>query len=533
MDYNRDSLSVEEILQIPTLKNYKLLAGSDGLKNRCQHMTILETPTGISWLKGGEFLLTAGYAFLHDEFNKKNMLIGARKKGVSAIAIKENRYFGEISEELIKQANEFNIPLIQIPYEVVYTNTISSFYDKLFFKKNQYILKLNDVYEKLLNLSFENKAIDGIVYSLSSLSNSSVFLLDASFNIMCYNIINPKDFDKSSNISPFNKKGIKFIKEGKTALYNIKTNDHFISLYPITIQRQQIAFLYIINGDKLDQLTQRLMEYGASIIAMKIERDQNTSILQTKMNRTLVEIMLNNDELPNDFYKNVELNLNWDIKGYVYGICIKSYLHENCNMIEGNFILYNILSKVLRGQDYLSSDKDNEIYLFVKYNSTDDLEDMLSRLMENIKVYKDLFNVSIGIAKPYKEIKHMKKLYEESKLAALFSNDDIVYYNSLDTIKLLYPLKGDNEIEKYYERTIKNLEKYDENNGTNLMETLEFYFKYNFKKILVAEKLYIHVETLRYRLNRIEDITGYSLDDSEGMFALQMGLKLKKLIKVR
>lgn len=117
-------------------------------------------------------------------------------------------------------------------------------------------------------------------------------------------------------------------------------------------------------------------------------------------------------------------------------------------------------------------------------------------------------------------------------MAILFSNKDIVYYRSLDIIRLLYPLKDGSEIQEYYTSTIKKIEKYDEVNGTSLMDTLEVFFRYDNKKTVVASKLFIHVETLRYRLNRIEEITGYSLDTSEGIFALQMGLKLKKLIKL-
>jgi purine catabolism regulator len=51
------------------------------------------------------------------------------------------------------------------------------------------------------------------------------------------------------------------------------------------------------------------------------------------------------------------------------------------------------------------------------------------------------------------------------------------------------------------------------------------------KKKLVANKLHIHPETLRYRLNKIEDLTGYSLHSSEGIFALQIGIKLYRMIK--
>ncbi|NLY66287.1 MAG: hypothetical protein GX069_01875 [Tissierellia bacterium] len=111
-DYEKDSLSVEEVLSLPEFEGYKLLGGKEGIQRRCKHIVILETPMGIDWLEGEEFLLTAGYAFINNEEYKKTMLIAAYKKNVSAIAIKEKRYFGEINKELIEQANKFKIPLI-------------------------------------------------------------------------------------------------------------------------------------------------------------------------------------------------------------------------------------------------------------------------------------------------------------------------------------------------------------------------------------------------------------------------------------
>lgn len=532
-DYGQDSLSVEEVLNLPALDGYQLLAGDRGLKRRCKHITILETPTGINWLEGGEFLVTAGYAFINNEQYKKTMLIDAHKQGVSAIAIKENRYFGEISKELLEQANRFEIPLIQLPYDVVYTRTISSFYDMLFYRKNEYILKLNEIYEKLMNLSFENRDIDGIIYSLSNLSNSSVFLFDGSLNLMCYNIINPSSFDRLSPISPFNKEGIRLVKQIKNYTINKELNNSFISFFPISINNKNIAYVYIINDFKLDKLSQRSKEYGISIITAKMERDHNTILAQTRVNRTLVEMMLNNSELPDEFYQNVELNLNWNSQGFVYGVCIKLHPEIDKNIGNCEFVIYNYLDNIIGKNNYLSTSKNNGIFVFFKVATKDCLKDFISNFVKYIKTYEDIFTVSIGISKPYKDIKSIRRLYDEAYLAILFSNRDIVYYNSLDTIKLLYPLKDDDGIQQYYSKTIKKLEEYDEINGTNLLETLEVFFKYNFKKTLVANKLFIHVETLRYRLNRIEEITGYSVEETEGLFALQMGLKIRRLLKIK
>jgi purine catabolism regulator len=532
-NYGEDSLSIEEILNLPAFEGYKLLAGNSGLKNRCKHITILETPNGISWLEGGEFLLTTGYAFLHNEQYKKTMLIDAKRKGVSAIAIKENRYFGEINYELIQQANEFGIPLIQIPYKAVYTRIISSFYDMLFYKENEYILKLNDIYEKLLNLSFENKDIDGIIYSLSTLSNANVFLFDKQLNIISSNIINEDIYNKLSEFEPFNKDGIHILKDTSCYLVNYEINGLFISIYPVVRDENKIAYLYIVNDAELDKLMQTSIEYGISILSMKLEEDSAARFAQTKFNKTIVEIMLNNKELPDEFYQNIERDLGWDYEGYVVGLCIRIHLMKDQNFEESRHDIYNILDSLINS-NYLSTDKKSDVFIFIKTNSEDYLENIINNLHNYLKDYEERFKISLGVSNPYSDIKNIEKLYNEAYLAVLFSNQDqnTIFFNTLDTIKLLYPLKDDKEIQNYYDKTIKKLERYDEKHGTNLMETLETYFKYNSKKTVVANKLFIHVETLRYRLNRIGEITGYSLDNSEGIFALQMGIKLKRLIKI-
>ena len=192
-----------------------------------------------------------------------------------------------------------------------------------------------------MNLSFENRDIDGIIYSLSNLSNSSVFLFDGSLNLMCYNIINPSSFDRLSPISPFNKEGIRLVKQIKNYTMNKELNNSFISFFPISINNKNIAYVYIINDFKLDKLSQRSIEYGISIITAKMERDHNTILAQTRVNRTLVEMMLNNSELPDEFYQNVELNLNWNSQGFVYGVCIK--LHPEIDKNIGNVSLSSII----------------------------------------------------------------------------------------------------------------------------------------------------------------------------------------------
>lgn len=532
-NYGEDSLSVEEALSLPNFKGARLIAGASGLQKRCKHLTILETPTGVSWLEGEEFLLTAGYAFINNEELKISIVIDAHKKGVSAIAIKENRYFGEITKELIDQANQYEIPIILLPEDVVYTRTISSFYNMLFYRKNEYILSLNKTYEKLLDLSFEKKDIEGIIYSLSNLFNSNVFLFNNTYELISSEVINQDNYEKISKVHPFSSLGENVLKDIKSYTINKNFNNSFISIYPIARDNIVKAYLFISKDNELDSLALSSIEYGVSIISMKIEMDNYNLYARTRFNKTLVEIMLNNKDLPDNFYLNIEKDLGWNTEKHVIGLCIRLHVKGDYNPEDCINEIYSYLNDAFKDCNYLSTNRNSEIFIFFEFVSDVALEDFVSNLYHYLKHLKEKFTVSIGIANPYKEIKSIERLRDEAYLASLFCKQGVIYYSSLDTIKLLYPLKDDREIHEYYERTIKKLENYDEVNGSNLIKTLETFYRYNMKKNVISDKLYIHVETLRYRLNKIEEITGYSLSDSEGLFALQMGLKLKNLITIK
>lgn len=530
--YEQDSLSVEEALNIPMIKGCEIIGGRSGLKNRCKHMTILETPEGISWLEGGEFLVTAGYAFYGKDEIKENMILEAYKKGVSAIAIKEMRYFGSISEKLISDSNKYGIPIIKIPYDVVYTDMISNFYYLLFYRKNEYILSLNNIYEKLLNLSFEDKDIDGIIYSLSNLSNSNVFLYDNNLNLVSSNIINARSYNKISSIAPFNKKEFTLF-DIENKIVNFEINNSFISVYPILKKEKPIAFIFIVTDEIIGPLEQSSIEYGVSIISIRLKRDRDVNLSQPIFNKTLLEIMLYNKDLPTEFYSNVEKDIGWDKDGNIIGVCIKVDVIDGSNMDNVNYIIHDIISVINGRENYLATVRLNELFILLKLEPDYYLEEVINKIQENICLHKSKFLSSIGVSNSYKGFMDIEKMYNESYLAVLFSNHDIIYFNSLDTIKLLYPLKDDNEVINYYNKTLKKLEIYDESHDINLVETLECFFRYNLNNKIAASKLFIHVETLRYRLNRIEEITGYSTNEAEGIFALQMGIKLRKLIKLK
>ncbi|MGH3086159.1 MAG: helix-turn-helix domain-containing protein [Rubrobacteraceae bacterium] len=65
---------------------------------------------------------------------------------------------------------------------------------------------------------------------------------------------------------------------------------------------------------------------------------------------------------------------------------------------------------------------------------------------------------------------------------------------------------------------------YDLEHGSDLVHTLRVFFAANANASEAADRLFLHRNSLRYRLERIEELTGLDLKDHRCRLALQLGL---------
>lgn len=72
---------------------------------------------------------------------------------------------------------------------------------------------------------------------------------------------------------------------------------------------------------------------------------------------------------------------------------------------------------------------------------------------------------------------------------------------------------------------------YDKKYNTNLIQTLEVYLNKNCNLNQTAETLFIHRNTIKYRLQRIEEITNTSLDDAFTRLNFFNAILIKKFLQ--
>ena len=105
-----------------------------------------------------------------------------------------------------------------------------------------------------------------------------------------------------------------------------------------------------------------------------------------------------------------------------------------------------------------------------------------------------------------------------------------MYYDQLGFYKILLQVNDQKVIREYYQEMLGKVEQYDLENETNLMEFLRSYLENNGSPAQVAQKQYIHRNTVNNMLKKVEKITGYNMLGMEGKMRCAIGFYIKDLL---
>lgn len=99
----------------------------------------------------------------------------------------------------------------------------------------------------------------------------------------------------------------------------------------------------------------------------------------------------------------------------------------------------------------------------------------------------------------------------------------------LGIYRLLYPLWQTDDLKAFSDEVLGGLLAYDEKRGGGLVQTLEAYLDLGGGMQEIADRLYIHRNSLIYRLRRIEELTGRLLADPHDRLLLHLALKVRQM----
>jgi DNA-binding PucR family transcriptional regulator len=114
------------------------------------------------------------------------------------------------------------------------------------------------------------------------------------------------------------------------------------------------------------------------------------------------------------------------------------------------------------------------------------------------------------------------------------SEDALLAFEDTGAYRLLLPAMSEDpaELQRFFAETVEPLVAYDDQYETDLVQTLETFLDADANVAGTASRLFTHRHTIRYRLERVRDLTGLDVSSTDGREKLGLGLKAMRVLGI-
>ena len=145
---------------------------------------------------------------------------------------------------------------------------------------------------------------------------------------------------------------------------------------------------------------------------------------------------------------------------------------------------------------------------------------------------------AIGRSRPAVDPLLLDRAGNEALLAANVAEGDpespVLAFEETGAYRLLLPAMSEDpaELQRFYAETVEPLVVYDEQYATDLVQTVEAFLDADGNVAGTAAKLFTHRHTIRYRLERVRELSGLDVGSTDGREKLSLGLKAMRVLGI-
>ncbi|PVZ10845.1 helix-turn-helix domain-containing protein [Actinomycetospora cinnamomea] len=160
-------------------------------------------------------------------------------------------------------------------------------------------------------------------------------------------------------------------------------------------------------------------------------------------------------------------------------------------------------------------------------------KDLVQRMVDATRGEVSDLRSSWGVSRPHDEVDALPAAFNEAQTALSASHrlggGNISLYEELGVVRLLLGSGSDPDLQTFVDDVTGPLVAYDRENDGALVRTLRAFFDADCSQRVAAEKLFVHHKTLRYRLERIKQLTGLDLSRHDDRMRADVALRLLQL----
>jgi sugar diacid utilization regulator len=388
----------------------------------------------------------------------------------------------------------------------------------------------------------DEHGLTGFLQRLSLLLDQEIFLLDDNFFLHPTHEGNGK-LDLFKHLAPiyFQQKA----PNKKEVFSMIKDGQHHFFLFPLLSGDQHYGFILFQEQPSMmiDVCTEQVIHTIPALLSYLKKEEAVLRAHQSYQENFLYNLLYNNLESEQllikqgkqwgwDFTKPTELmvmRLNQKNDAAKLSVDIDSIIRKIRSLISARFL--QAITFPMQG-DIIMIVFDS-VHLLPK-----ERKELSLSLGQQIykKVEQDLpdLGCEIGIGRHYSSNMELFRSFYEAKVALELGkyemrHEAVRHFENIGIVRMLSNIHH-HVLQEYYEEVLKEIF-LDQENSTVYIETLEAFYQNNADINQSAEQLYIHPNTLRKRLKKLESILHIDFNRLDDLLEIYVALKIMKMIR--
>ena len=197
----------------------------------------------------------------------------------------------------------------------------------------------------------------------------------------------------------------------------------------------------------------------------------------------------------------------------------------------------DVTSALRRGRDGEGGSGSHEVAVVVPGAGDEAGRRAADAVLAEMELHLTGYALVVARSRPANDPADLHRAGGEAVLAANVAaarSRSYLAFEDTGAYRLLLPALSEDpaELRRFYEETIAPIVSYDEQYESELVRTLESFLDADGNVAGTAGKLYTHRHTVRYRLERVRELTGLDVGSTDGRERLGLGLKAMRVLGI-
>lgn len=514
-------MKLNEVLQHPSLKTIQVAAGSRGLNRNVSQIGMIDAPDIIDFLFDGQLLVTSGYHFTKNPHLLYDLIIAMHKKNASGIAIKSGRYVSELSDEIITLADELNVPILWTPADDFLSLTVKRLTAVILETQNTELRQIIAINQQLSDLNAQNITYQHLLDQSAKVLKTPLALLDSHFTAIYASSewVAQREF-----LTHFlrHESGIDYLNLNTPTRITFNHQKIDILLIFSALNENKAFAAFVVNEEEPSDFQMLRQQQVINTLGLANSR---TDLLNETDFRNRSGFFLNvmqgglNDKAIDNYLRDENID-----KDRHFQVAIIDFIEKNKIIESHQFEIRQQLTRWFIAEHHLpvlTFSHSQQIVLLIDEGI--DTKDFLQQLLQFLTIQKKLhYPLTIGFSRIFGAIHKLDELYEQANNALKLTTQQhpIMRFrpkNAQELLNLLPKQESDVFVKKILGNILNNAE---------LLETLKSYMFLHQNVTAVAAALFVHRNTINYRLKRISELLGVDLEMPDVLVDIQLALLL-------